>query len=81
MGHTIDPYHYNKFTDLEPEYVLQNAKIASKYLNIISNTTQATENKQELQELQAKMKKMEKILQMLQTGELVLGQKTRTNSR
>lgn len=36
MGHTVDPYNYNKFAELEPEYVLDNAKIASNYLNIIT---------------------------------------------
>ncbi|MGO9646313.1 MAG: hypothetical protein ACLPY5_16390 [Candidatus Bathyarchaeia archaeon] len=36
MGHSIDPLRYNKFADLEPEYVLENARIAAKYLNLIS---------------------------------------------
>ena len=36
MGHSIDPYNYNKFTELEPDYVLENAKIAAEYLNIIT---------------------------------------------
>lgn len=36
MGHSIDPYNYNKFTQNEPEYVLENAQIAAKYLNIVS---------------------------------------------
>jgi hypothetical protein len=36
MGHRIDPYNYNRFTENEPEYVLENAKIAAGYLNVIT---------------------------------------------
>ena len=36
MGHKIDPLGYNKFTELNPEYVLENYRIAEKYLNIVS---------------------------------------------
>lgn len=37
MGHSIDPLNYEKFTDLEPEYMMKNAKIAAPYLNILTN--------------------------------------------
>jgi hypothetical protein len=40
MGHSIDPYNYNKFTELEPDYVIENAKIASEYLNIITGRSE-----------------------------------------
>jgi hypothetical protein len=40
MGHSIDPYNYNKFTELEPEYVIENAKIAAEYLNIITRRSE-----------------------------------------
>ena len=40
MGHTIDPYNYNKFTELEPDYVMENAKIAAEYLNIITRRSE-----------------------------------------
>jgi len=36
MGHSVDPYNYNKFTELEPDYVMENAKIAAEYLNVIT---------------------------------------------
>ncbi|MGA2784363.1 MAG: hypothetical protein ABSF09_06670 [Candidatus Bathyarchaeia archaeon] len=36
MGHSIDKYNYDKFAELEPEYVIQNILIASRCLNIIS---------------------------------------------
>ena len=37
MGHSIDPLNYEKFSDLEPEYMMRNAKIAAPYLNILTN--------------------------------------------
>lgn len=40
MGHRIDPYNYNKFFNLEPDYVLENTKIAAGYLNILSKRTE-----------------------------------------
>lgn len=40
MGHRVDPYNYNKFTELEPDYVIENAKIAAEYLNIISKRSE-----------------------------------------
>jgi len=40
MGHRIDPYNYNKFTELEPDYVIENAKIAAEYLNIITRRSE-----------------------------------------
>jgi len=39
-GHIIDPYNYNKFTELEPDYVPENAKIAAEYLNIITKRSE-----------------------------------------
>jgi len=36
MGHSVDPYNYNKFTELEPDYVMENARIAAEYLNVIT---------------------------------------------
>jgi hypothetical protein len=36
MGHKIDPLGYNKFTELSPDYVLDNYRIAEKQLNIVS---------------------------------------------
>jgi hypothetical protein len=40
MGHSIDPYNYNRFAELEPDYVLENAKIAAEYLNIITRRSE-----------------------------------------
>jgi hypothetical protein len=39
MGHRIDPLGYNKFTELNPEYVLENYHIAENYLNILTGST------------------------------------------
>jgi hypothetical protein len=38
MGHKIDPLGYNKFTELSPDYVLENYKVAERHLNILSQT-------------------------------------------
>jgi cell division protein FtsB len=54
MGHRIDPYNYNKFTELELDYVLENAKIASEYLNILSG-------KQESEKLASMAKENEEL--------------------
>jgi hypothetical protein len=51
MGHTVDPYNYVKFMDLEPEYMLKNAKIAAKYLNIISGGAAMTEGPMTMERL------------------------------
>ena len=40
LGHRIDPYNYNKFTELETDYVLENAKIAAEYLNVITGRSE-----------------------------------------
>ena len=37
MGHRIDPLGYNKFTQLSPDYVFENYRIAEKHLNILSH--------------------------------------------
>jgi len=62
MGHSIDPYNYEKFTDLEPEYMLANAKIAARYLNIISNPTQS----QEPEGLLERIEQLEFAIKMLE---------------
>lgn len=62
MGHAVDKYNYNKFK-LEPEYVLTNAKIAAKYLNILTGTTIDTK---ETVELRDKVAHLELAVQMLQ---------------
>ena len=49
MGHTVDPYQYNKFTTLEPDYVLKNAKIAAQYLDVLTHPT--LQNAEKLQSL------------------------------
>jgi len=54
MGHQIDPYNYNKFSEKEPEYVLENAKIAAEYLNILSG-------KQESEKLASMAKENEEL--------------------
>ena len=50
MGHKIDPYNYNRFTENEPDYVLENVKIAAQYLNIITGPMNA-ENTEEMKKL------------------------------
>ncbi|MGO9645479.1 MAG: hypothetical protein ACLPY5_12105 [Candidatus Bathyarchaeia archaeon] len=68
MGHSIDPYNYNKFAELEPEYVLENARIAAKYLNLITAghdkelRTVAKKNEQ----LQGRVDELELAVRMLQ---------------
>lgn len=64
MGHRMDPYNYNKFTELEPNYVLKNAKIAIQYLNII--TGQQRPETQQMKDMQERMEKMELQLRMLE---------------
>ena len=57
MGHRIDKYNYDKFAELEPEYDTEHAKIASKYLNVISNSqAQETSEIAQLREEFAKLK-------------------------
>lgn len=67
MGHSIDPYNYNKFAELEPEYVLENAKIAAKYLNIISGS-----NVNASEEMKAAKQKQQEIETLIRSrlGEL-----------
>lgn len=65
MGHRVDPYNYNKFSELEPEYVLENAKIAAEYLNILSGTTPA-ENRYEVDDLRNKVTQLEFAVKLLQ---------------
>lgn len=61
MGHKIDPYNYNRFTENEPEYVLENAKIAAQYLNIVSGPVDDQQLKamaKENEELRSQMAKV-----------------------
>ena len=58
MGHQIDPYNYNKFSEKEPEYVLENAKIAAGYLNILSMSAAEQENTKEMQTLREEVAKL-----------------------
>lgn len=66
MGHSIDPLNYEKFTDLEPEYMLENVKIAAKYLNIISQTVTDEQSAKEREELRHKVAHLELAVKMLQ---------------
>ena len=62
MGHRIDPLGYNKFTELNPEYVLENYKIAEKHLNILTgNTTTDSEAQTRIKELEDRLTKLEKV--------------------
>ena len=36
MDHRIGSYNYNRFAQQEPDYVLENAEIATEYLSVIS---------------------------------------------
>lgn len=64
MGHTVDPLQYDKFAELEPDYVVKHAKIAAKHLNIISNqVAEKPEVELELKVLKDKMSIVEKLLQ------------------
>lgn len=71
MGHSVDPYNYNKFAELEPDYVIENAKIASQYLNIISHapTEENEERDTHIKQLQAKYEVLEEQVRSLR-GEL-----------
>ena len=64
MGHSIDPYNYNKFAELHPEYVLENGKIASEYLNILSGSI--ARNDQEVETLRELVKQQGEGLRKLQ---------------
>jgi hypothetical protein len=64
MGHTIDPYHYNKFAELEPEYVQEQAKIAAEFLNTVSGSY-AKEN-QDVKTMQEKIQRLELAVRVLQ---------------
>ena len=64
MGHRIDPFNYNKFTKNEPEYVLENAKIAAEYLNIISvpsGSQETQEQKEKIARLEERLAKLEAV--------------------
>jgi len=63
MGHKIDPLGYNKFTELNPEYVLDNYRIAEKYLNILTGTVTTTDEKaqERIKELESRLAKLEAI--------------------
>jgi len=58
MGHSVDPYNYNKFAEQEPEYVLENAKIAAEYLNIISASAAEQESAKEVESLREEVAKL-----------------------
>lgn len=51
MGHSVDPYNYAKFMELEPEYMAKNAGIAAKYLNIITGGVPMTEGPMTMERL------------------------------
>jgi hypothetical protein len=50
MGHGIDPYNYDKFTEKEIEYMLENVKIAAGYLNILTGPAPANVSEDEMME-------------------------------
>ena len=58
MGHRVDPYNYNKFSELELEYVMENAKIAAEYLNIITGSLGNQEASQEVERLREEVEKL-----------------------
>lgn len=58
MGHQVDPYNYNKFSEKEPDYVLENAKIAAEYLNILSMSAAEQENAKEMETLREEVAKL-----------------------
>ncbi len=70
MGHSVDPYNYNKFTQNEPEYVLENAKIAAGYLNIISASVGEQENSKEVQSLREEVKQLKGQFETFAKGKL-----------
>jgi hypothetical protein len=57
MGHRIDPYNYNKFAEQEPGYVLENARIAAEYLNIVTGTA-GQDRSQEMESLREEVAKL-----------------------
>jgi hypothetical protein len=64
MGHRVDPYNYMKIHEQKPEYVLANARIAAKYLNIISSELahDNSENQLMLKLLKDRVEGLEKLL-------------------
>ncbi|HXZ98521.1 MAG TPA: hypothetical protein VED24_04060 [Candidatus Acidoferrum sp.] len=73
MGHTVDPFNYNKFTEKEVDYVLENARIASEYLNITSMTGADQESAQEVKSLREEVRQLrgqfETILKIPKIGQ------------
>lgn len=55
MGHSIDKYNYNRFAEKDPKYELDQAGIASQYLNILTVAGKEQENSEELRRLQAEL--------------------------
>jgi hypothetical protein len=76
LGHSVDVLGYNKFGSLHEPYVLENAKISSKYLNILSgsaNTETSDEMKQLMQknaELEAELKSTEERIRSDMTKQI-----------
>ena len=68
MGHSIDRYNYVKMMEQQPEYVLENAKILSEYLNIMSSET-TYENKSlwkaQMEAMEAKLTILSKMVQAM----------------
>lgn len=58
MGHGIDPYNYDKFTEKEIEYMLENVKIAAEYLNILSMSAAEQEKAKEMESLREEVKQL-----------------------
>lgn len=62
MGHMVDPLFYNKIWKLDPEYNLNQYKIAEKYLNILSRSVGNEERELKRQEEIDKVEK--EVLEM-----------------
>jgi hypothetical protein len=79
MGHRIDPYNYNKFTELEPEYLAEQARIAADYLNIITGPAalEGTETSRQNEQLRIDLAKVREDLAQLR-GEFRTAFKAKT---
>lgn len=65
MGHIVDPLFYNKIWKLDPEYNLNQYRIAEKYLNILSQPSGEVKP-EALQELEHRIRQLEQLVDMLE---------------
>ncbi len=63
MGHTVDPSNYNKFAELNPDYVFHQYSIAEKYLSLLKPppNEEVKRQEEELKKVQERLANLEKV--------------------